>query len=1095
MDRQFKSKIITASAGTGKTYRLSLEYIAIVLNYSKYPDFQLDSILGITFTKKATAEIRERILEHFDKLIKAKDEDLLKNLRELVPGDEAKLTDEELRILEAAKSRIVKDNRMLQIMTIDGFTNSIFRNIVRPLRSFGQSELDENVVDKRMPYLFEHLMTDEFRGKVDIILTSKINRSLDSYKKLFEFLIDKRWMYYVITERLQREEAESVDEQSFIEVITEFFEALEEQRLKNKKDYEFSEILSSKFARLFLDVPQSKDEAIKEVEKLLQSPYPAKRLYKVLLGGNLYDGRKYQKNEKLQSFGSKMQKALGTKLYYELLLPEQEQILEVWGLVLKEYEKLVYRYKDMSYSDITWFTFETLFGMAPPRFDFSDYSAANEFYQFLSHRTRFMLIDEFQDTSILQFYILKPIMEEICAGQGSKDYGGVVVVGDEKQSIFGWRDGERQLLLKLRQSIGSLRDADEVELTDSYRSSHLVMEFINEVFGHKGLHRKLAEIKLNWGYPEVKSAKGQMKGEVVVKHLSTKNLSEEDGLQSAFDYLIKEMVRRYKPQDPKESVAIICRTNKQLQKLQLLMEGQGDTVVYQPAENILQHNLVGAIHNWLKFVAYGDWIDCLKFLRSDFLLLKSDALKAIIDSISAYEKEYENSGVKPARSPLPEEFDYLLKLAEKQRSESPYKVIYEILGLMKKVKGERDQKNLQHFLSLAKNWETSEAKRGQRLSDFLDYLNENLKNENFSQVEVQGEGGIQLLTIHKAKGLQFDRVFVYYDLSYSSKSDKQFSAIEFKDDTYEYIKDYVLTYHHKDLLPNSPVKPLYQAELDKGILEELNSLYVAFTRAKSHLYILFSYGANKSFDDYYQGRAKKEDEEKKLNLPLYIAKACRDYFYEKKQIYDGDPYRITSEEPELKDDDKKKKDEDEEKKKESVIITELPAPKPFELSFEEVKKVQGVDKVNHRTVYFEQRNALYGDVAHYYLRYIKKGGEREHQEAFRQTIAKYGDFIKIDKLRDFLAALKEEIEGEELAELIFDPAYDKVYNEFPIGDKRIDRLMVDTKGKKAFLIDYKTGKVNEPEQLHIYKKMLKELPAFAGYTYGEKYQMLKLKMK
>ena len=66
---RFSSKIITASAGTGKTYRLALEYIRIILDfYGKHQDFSLDNILVLTFTKKATAEIRERINSHLELL-------------------------------------------------------------------------------------------------------------------------------------------------------------------------------------------------------------------------------------------------------------------------------------------------------------------------------------------------------------------------------------------------------------------------------------------------------------------------------------------------------------------------------------------------------------------------------------------------------------------------------------------------------------------------------------------------------------------------------------------------------------------------------------------------------------------------------------------------------------------------------------------------------------------------------------------------------------------------------------------------------------------------------------------------------------------
>jgi len=83
MNMRFQNRIITASAGTGKTYRLSLEYIAIILKYFEHPDFSLDSILAITFTRKATAEIRQEIIKHLDGLIAGDNPTLIKALGDI----------------------------------------------------------------------------------------------------------------------------------------------------------------------------------------------------------------------------------------------------------------------------------------------------------------------------------------------------------------------------------------------------------------------------------------------------------------------------------------------------------------------------------------------------------------------------------------------------------------------------------------------------------------------------------------------------------------------------------------------------------------------------------------------------------------------------------------------------------------------------------------------------------------------------------------------------------------------------------------------------------------------------------------------------
>jgi len=189
---QFKNAIITASAGTGKTYRLSLEFIALILKYYEHPDFQMDSILALTFTRKATAEIRERIVTNLEELIQKPDSDLIPSLRRFVPGDETRLTMRESNILLSAWQEISQDMQKLQIMTIDSYTGSIFRNIVRPMKSIDSFEIDENAVDKRMPLLLDHLMKPEFRVRINKLLSRKVQRSMDDYAKFFKSMIYNR---------------------------------------------------------------------------------------------------------------------------------------------------------------------------------------------------------------------------------------------------------------------------------------------------------------------------------------------------------------------------------------------------------------------------------------------------------------------------------------------------------------------------------------------------------------------------------------------------------------------------------------------------------------------------------------------------------------------------------------------------------------------------------------------------------------------------------------------------------------------------------------------------------------------------------------
>lgn len=477
----FSNKIITASAGTGKTYRLALEYIRVILGfYGKRQDFSLDNILVLTFTKKATAEIRERINAHLVLLCNehpssetdAKDRQGL--LHSLWP-ERADLGDKERQILNRALRDLSSDRKQLQVMTIDAYINGIFRNIVCPLRSIENFEIDTNAVEKRLPFLMQHLMKPEFKSKLDSLLSRKISPSLDEYNNFFKSLIKERWLYYQIrkTEKsiasdgtLQSlfQAGDTTARDNALASVLAGLGALISMMEQHGRSSNPEDCTVKGFKKLFPVFPAYFDGLRDAISKLCSTPEGCLRLFANCKQGKIFDGNKFKTKELAETRQSMLAleaeifASLANYLLHTHFLPEQAEIIEVWAAILAEYDKLLYRYKNMTYDDISWFTMEALFSTDPPPFNMHDEAIANEFYQFLSHRSRFILIDEFQDTSLLQFAILRPIMEEVSSGQGTKDFGGLIVVGDEKQSIFGWRGGERELLLNLRSIFQPLKN-------------------------------------------------------------------------------------------------------------------------------------------------------------------------------------------------------------------------------------------------------------------------------------------------------------------------------------------------------------------------------------------------------------------------------------------------------------------------------------------------------------------------------------------------------------------------------------------------------------------------------------------------------------
>ena len=1078
---KFENHIISASAGTGKTYRLSLEYISLILKYyGDHPEFSLDSVLVITFTRKATAEIRDRINTHMKSLVQKTDEGLLISIRKHVPSKTLALSPKEEGKLLSALAEIQADQRKLQVMTIDSYVGSIFRNIVRPLRSIDSYSLDPGAAKKRMPLLMNHLMHPDFRDRVDKLLSRSVKRSLDDYTKFFSSLINERWIYYQTTSCTNYDPNQNLRpqydfEQEFLSLAQAIGEICQS---KGKSAY--SDYFKKGFVDLFAQQTEDPKQLLDMTLQLLSRSAEAMALLDVLNKDLIFNKNKIPKTEHdaLAAQQDIVLKALGERLFRDYFLPEQAEILEIWKIILEEYDRLIYRYKNMSYQDITWFTFEALFSPDPPIFNLEDAIDATEFYAFLSHRSRFVLIDEFQDTSLLQFKILLPIMEEVSSGVGSKEIGGVVVVGDEKQSIFGWRGGERDLLLNLQSIIPSLGEIPLDHLVESWRVGEDMMDFINSIFSDSALHSYLENNGMDWPYPLGRSALGELSCSLEYK--CTGYNAQKGQKKNIYRDFVEGMILPAIEAD--ESIAILCRTNNQLQELQLILEEHSKNPVYQPNAPITEHRLVAPLINWLRFVCYGDWMDWLAFLRSDYILLPATDLKQLVDYIGSYE-----SGIKADDNlaafdyPESETLMEFYRLAREQATMSPYEALLMILDacpILPEDTPQRDYLNLQSFLSIAREWELCAAEAELSIADFLAYMEENLSSEGFTQVSVESSTGIQLLSIHKSKGLQFERVFVLYDVSSSSRRpDTLFSALRYTDKTFKEIAQYAFSYHYEKILPYSPLAELYQQSQTSDLLEELNTLYVAFTRAEKSLHIYFAYNSSKSWDEYY---AEKQSSGK-VSLPMLIADSCDRYFAEippgesgSRMIRSSYPAKKSDHGPEESDD-------------RPNPALKIAGSKSWDwASYLEQDIPQGI---SYKDLYLEKRQALWGDIAHFYLSFILRDTPDEHSRARIQSINRYGSLVPMRKLESLFFTLKAALVQHSY---LFSEEYDKIFCEIDVANYRVDRLMLNTDAREALIVDYKTGSIHEKDQLQLYEEALKKLPILMDYSFERRFVMLDL---
>lgn len=1099
---RFKPLIITASAGTGKTYRLALEYVRLLLDHFNLPDFSMDSILVLTFTRKATAEIKQRIQDHLRLLVSTHSQDRDER-RELIlelkyrQGD-GELSPSEEGILTSVSMVLAADRRMLQVMTLDSYIHSIFRNIVKPLRSIGDFELDLQAVKKRMPFLLSDLMTPSRRAVVDSLLRRKVSPSLDAYEQFFTSLIDNRWLLYLLTRPVNPEGKATLRyhflhpdpayaqaaKDGLFQALDQILQTVSDRALAKQKDWE--ELFNADTRKLFASFPPDPESFLAELDPILERSSSAMALYKTIKELKLYNGNIIRANKPENSHLPKLlqevRRQLANYLVHSYLLPEQAEIFSIWEAILGSYDHLIYRYKNMTYNDIAWFTLEALFKGEPPNFELSEENTANEFYQFLSHRSRYILIDEFQDTSLIQFAILKPIIEEVCAGHGSQDYGGLIVVGDEKQSIFGWRGGERELLLNLKQIFPTLKDIRQDRLDKSWRSSPLLMDFINSIFQDNGLKDYLAQRGMKWDYEPITSAVPE------INHLSQLSFDCEKyqtmNVQRSLDEVrrqwIKDWVMPYCKADEEagysakkpESIAILCRKGSELSQMQQLMDEFGITSVYQPNAELPEHHLIAPLLSYLKWLAWKDWLDWLAWLRSDYILLRPQALKLAVDTI------WKAGQQKPPIAPDFKDQPLLHKFsqAELPMDSGVYAICQQLVDcyLDRGSLSERDQLNLDAFLSLTASFELDPSQTRKDLPAFLEYLEDLRGQDALKQVAIEGGDKVQLLTIHKSKGLQFDRVFVFYNLSgrHGNEGKKLDWYALFAGKDFNSISDFALSYHYGQLLEHSDYADLHTRQEQRALLEEMNNLYVAFTRAKTKLHILFTYRSTKEWSDYRNDQDTKDDK-----LPNLLCEACHRWF-------DGQREKLGQPKPGAPEPDKQGKQESDTPRliscEASLLASALDfAPLPL-------AEPQQLDPAaNRRQIWLEDRANLIGDLWHYYLSFIIRDLPEEHSHARRQVISHYCSILTLQRIDAELKKLRDRLRD---FPLLFEPRWNKVFTELPIyqGAKelRVDRLMLDTLAKQALIIDYKTGGIYETEQLERYRSVLAQLPVLRDGAYS-----------
>ncbi|OPG34286.1 RecB-like helicase [Helicobacter pylori] len=506
MDTKRQCMALKASAGSGKTFALSVRFLALLFKGANPSE-----ILTLTFTKKATAEMKERILDYLKILQKEnlesgkeKSQNILKELEEKYHLDPSLVRNSAQKIYQ----RFL--NAEVRISTIDAFFQSILRKFCWFVGLSANFEVNEDTEahQRQLNEGFLNALNSEQLEELSAFIVQCLSYesyTSDSILKRLRFLKNKLYLF----DPNKKEPA--FDEEGFLEKL---------RSLNNQI--------------------QNIETASNEAKKAIKCDS-----FRGFLNSSLTWLKKkseYQSFKKLKSEIPTLERECeeienDLKRYYEA----KETA------IFKKFPKFIQLY-DKATSKIQALDFDAIKDKVHVLLNGYEEMPAEFFYFRLDSKIAHILIDEFQDTSLNDYEILAPFIDEIKAGIGqAKWHRSVFFVGDVKQSIYAFRGSFSSLF----ESVS--RDFHHDNLEFNHRSAPLIINYVNTIF--KKAYQNSPTAYLEQKYPKASNNKHVTEGYVKVSLVADeKELLLNQVLQEAKNLLDHRI-------DPKD-ITILCATNK-----------------------------------------------------------------------------------------------------------------------------------------------------------------------------------------------------------------------------------------------------------------------------------------------------------------------------------------------------------------------------------------------------------------------------------------------------------------------------------------------------------------------------------------------------
>ncbi|SFU26970.1 ATP-dependent exoDNAse (exonuclease V) beta subunit (contains helicase and exonuclease domains) [Pustulibacterium marinum] len=1008
-------KIYNASAGSGKTFTLVKEYLKILLSGNYADGFK--QILAITFTNKAVGEMKERIVENLSDFannpLVAEENDMFKSLMADLNIDAVTLQTRSRKVLK----KILHNYAFFDVSTIDKFNHRLIRTFA---------------LDLKLPQNFEVAL------ETDLLLKEAVDNLIANAgndKKLTKVLID-----FVL---------EKVDDDKSWDISNDIFEA--SKKIINENHYKPLSKLKHKTVDDFLVLKKSIKSKIDLSEKLIKSEaqkvldtiqnegleftdFSRKTLpnhFEKHLSGSHYGNPYKNKLEENIANGSGIYPAKlaeDKKASIDSLLPAIEEAFQIIKknyfhlsflkniyknlvplTVINSVQKELQHIKDdenlVLISEFNATISETIKDQPAPFI-----------YERLGEKYRFYFIDEFQDTSEMQWNNLVPLIDSALAGESlSEQKGSLFLVGDAKQAIYRWRGGNPEQFINLFTKTNNpfQISAENNNLGTNYRSYDAIINFNNAFFNFaksyltSETHQELYELS----FQESNRKKG---GYVGIEFIESNDEQHDNEIyvERTLNTIQQTIEKGYTYKD----IAVLTRKNSQGVMVANALAEANIPIVSSETLLLKNSGKIQFLNNLVRYSIYPE----------------SQEIKAKLLLYLAFQQKQETT-----HTFIKNRIELTSETAFQDYSFSLYaflqKPFYDAIqyAIQQFELADESDAYLQYYLDILLEF-NEKYKEG--ATAFINYWDE--KGDRLSLVAPDGMDAVSLYTVHKSKGLEFPVVIYPF---------VQDEIIESRSQTWVHVDaeefsgfDNLFINANKDFAEISEEANTLKEIIDtRSALDNMNVLYVALTRAVKQLHIISHSKA-------------KENSYAKL-LQDFVAK-------EKGEVQNYNP--IWGENSYLA-----------EKTKEASIINDTI---PFRGG--NAKKTLNIVTKNGMLWDTKQQNAIEkGNIIHQLLANIKT--EKDIEFSIEKALVE--GVIAENETNDIKTTLQTLIHHPDLSSYFTDETY-SIFNEREIVTNtgallRPDRLMLGN--NEAIIIDYKTGSMSSryQTQLDSYENALKNM--------------------